>query len=96
MLMFGIHVEVLGERRQERVEIASEDDVILGKHSLQLNQSFFQLLNLRPVLLFLRAEMRRNEDIVVKANESTSLSPVKIIPLLFGQLTEDYLDIFLL
>lgn len=94
MLMFGIHVEVLGERRQERVEIASEDDVIFGKHSLQLNQSFFQLLNLRPVLLFLRAEMRRNEDIVVKANESTSLSPVKIIPLFFGQLTEDYLDIF--
>ena len=38
--------------------------------------------------------MRRDEDIVVKANKSTSLCPVKIIPLLFGQLTEDYLNIF--
>lgn len=39
--------------------------------------------------------MRRNEDIVVKADKSTSLCPVKIISLLFGQLTEDYFDIFL-
>lgn len=38
--------------------------------------------------------MCRNEDIVVKADKSTSLCPIKVISLLFGQLTEDYLDIF--